>query len=156
MAILDERATVCAPFFSMTTTYPSDLSDAEWNCLQQFLPPRSPRSRLRRHSLRSVFDAFFYLLRAGCRLLLPDYCQYDWGGSASSRSGGHQYAHVHHCSRFQSFMLYLLVCGTRASRRADNSTPRGPALTRAQRAQQAVRCQMWRGTVQRRPGSGSR
>lgn len=30
------------------------------------MPPRSPRSSLRRHSLRSVFDALFYLLRTGC------------------------------------------------------------------------------------------
>jgi putative transposase len=50
----------------MRTTYPSNLSDAEWGCLQLFLPPRPPRSRLRCHSLRSVFDALFYLLRTGC------------------------------------------------------------------------------------------
>ncbi len=50
----------------MNNTYPSNLSDAEWNCLQQFLPARSPHGRLRRHSLRSVFDALFYLLRTGC------------------------------------------------------------------------------------------
>jgi len=50
----------------MSTTYPSNLSDAEWDCLQWFLPPRSPQGKLRRHSLRSVFDALFYLLRTGC------------------------------------------------------------------------------------------
>jgi putative transposase len=50
----------------MSTSYPSNLSDAEWDCLQRFLPPRSPHGRLRRHCLRSIFDAFFYLLRTGC------------------------------------------------------------------------------------------
>jgi putative transposase len=50
----------------MKITYPSNLSDAEWECLQHFLPARSPRGRLRRHSLRSVFDALFYLVRTGC------------------------------------------------------------------------------------------
>ena len=50
----------------MRTNYPSSLTDAEWSCLQQFLPPRSPQGRLRRHSLRIVFDALFYLLRTGC------------------------------------------------------------------------------------------
>jgi putative transposase len=50
----------------MTPLYPSDLSDAEWDRLQQLLPPQSPHSRLRRHSLRSVFDALYYLLRTGC------------------------------------------------------------------------------------------
>jgi transposase len=43
----------------MRTNYPSSLTDAEWSCLQQFLPPRSPKGRLRRHSLRTVFDALF-------------------------------------------------------------------------------------------------
>jgi putative transposase len=50
----------------MKTNYPSNLTDAEWSCLQRFLPTRSPQGRLRRHSLRSVFDALFYLLRTGC------------------------------------------------------------------------------------------
>jgi putative transposase len=49
----------------MKTTYPSSLTDAEWLYLQRFLPPRSPQGRLRRHSLRIVFDAIFYLLRTG-------------------------------------------------------------------------------------------
>ena len=50
----------------MNPLYPSDLSDAEWDRLQRLLPPQSPHGRLRRHSLRSVFDALFYLLRTGC------------------------------------------------------------------------------------------
>jgi putative transposase len=50
----------------MSTTYPSTLSDAEWDCLQRFLPPRSPHGKRRRHSLRSVFDALFYLVRTAC------------------------------------------------------------------------------------------
>ncbi|MGZ6307891.1 MAG: IS5 family transposase [Ktedonobacterales bacterium] len=50
----------------MSTTYPSSHSNAEWSSLQQFLPARSARGRLRRHCLRSVFDALFYLLRTGC------------------------------------------------------------------------------------------
>src|SRR5215472_14565520 len=50
----------------MNTAYPSNLTDTEWNCLQWFLPARSPHERLRRHTLRSVFDALFYLLRTGC------------------------------------------------------------------------------------------
>jgi putative transposase len=50
----------------MNTTYLSNLSDTEWDYLQRLLPPRSPHGRLRRHALRSVFDALFYLLRTGC------------------------------------------------------------------------------------------
>jgi putative transposase len=50
----------------MSILYPSSLSDAEWDRLQELLPIRSPYSRLRRHTLRSVFDALLYLLRTGC------------------------------------------------------------------------------------------
>src|SRR5712691_6650717 len=50
----------------MNTPYPGNLTDDEWECLQRFLPPRSPHGMLRRHHLRSIFDALFYLLRTGC------------------------------------------------------------------------------------------
>ncbi len=50
----------------MNTTYPSDLTDAQWSCLQRHLPPDVPRRRWPRHSLRAVLDAIFYLLRTGC------------------------------------------------------------------------------------------
>lgn len=50
----------------MTPLFPSDLSDAEWDRRQQLLPARSPHARLRRHLLRSAFDALFNLLRTGC------------------------------------------------------------------------------------------
>jgi len=50
----------------MSTTYPSDLSDAEWTCVQRYLPPLSRRGRPRTHPLRRVLDAIFYVLRTGC------------------------------------------------------------------------------------------
>ena len=50
----------------MSKLYPSSLSDAEWDGLRRVLPPRSPHGGLRRHSLRSIFDALLYLLRTGC------------------------------------------------------------------------------------------
>lgn len=50
----------------MSTTYPSDLTDAEWECVQRYLPPMSKRGRPRTHSLRRILDAIFYLLRTGC------------------------------------------------------------------------------------------
>ena len=49
----------------MSRTYPSNLSDAEWECLQQHLPSNSSRGRPRTHSLREVCDAIFYVLRTG-------------------------------------------------------------------------------------------
>jgi putative transposase len=50
----------------MSTTYPSDLTDAEWACAQRFLPPISSRGRPRTHSLRRILDAIFYVVRTGC------------------------------------------------------------------------------------------
>lgn len=50
----------------MSTRYPSNLSDAEWESLQRHLPPLSRRGRPPTHSLRAIFDAIFYVLRTGC------------------------------------------------------------------------------------------
>jgi putative transposase len=50
----------------MSTTYPSDLSDAEWTHVDRHLPPLSRRGRPRTHSLRRILDAVFYVLRTGC------------------------------------------------------------------------------------------
>lgn len=50
----------------MSTTYPSDLTDAAWACTQRFLPPKSPRGRPRTHSLRRILDAIFYVVCTGC------------------------------------------------------------------------------------------
>ena len=58
----------------MRKTYPTDLSDAEWECIEPYLLP-TPRAagRPRRHSLREILDAiFFYIVRSGCAWrLLP-------------------------------------------------------------------------------------
>jgi putative transposase len=50
----------------MSTSYPSNLSDAEWECLQRHLPPLPKRGRPPTHPLRTIFDAIFYVLRTGC------------------------------------------------------------------------------------------
>lgn len=58
----------------MNTHYPSDLTDAQWACLRRHLPLATALRR-RRHSLRRVFDAIFYLLHTGCpwRFLPADF-----------------------------------------------------------------------------------
>src|SRR5215813_4177354 len=50
----------------MNTTYSSDLSDTEWECLQHYLRETCSTCRTRRHSLRSILNAIFYVLRTGC------------------------------------------------------------------------------------------
>jgi putative transposase len=50
----------------MSTTYPSDLSDAEWACVRRYLLRLSTWGRPRTHPLRRILDAVFYVLRTGC------------------------------------------------------------------------------------------
>src|SRR5262245_56948937 len=50
----------------MSTTYPSDLTDVEWECAQPYLSLEPRRGRPRTHPLRRILDAIFYVLRAGC------------------------------------------------------------------------------------------
>src|SRR5258706_9101402 len=43
------------------------LTDAEWELLQSLLPDAVSRhGRPRRHSLRTILNAIFYVLRTGC------------------------------------------------------------------------------------------
>jgi transposase len=56
----------------MNTTYPSDLTDTQWECLQHYLRQSRSDCRTRRHSLRTILNAIFYVLRTGCpRRYLP-------------------------------------------------------------------------------------
>src|SRR6266852_9381542 len=51
-----------------TTTaiaYLSDRSDAEWELVQPSFRPPALRGRPRRHSLRTLLNAIFYIVRAG-------------------------------------------------------------------------------------------
>jgi putative transposase len=51
-----------------TQTYLTDLTDAEWELLHPPLLPDavSHRGRPRRHSVRTILNAIFYVLRTGC------------------------------------------------------------------------------------------
>src|SRR4051812_2947320 len=56
----------------MRKTYPTDLSDAEWSYIEPHLPTPRAAGRPRRHSLREILDAVFYIVRSGCAWrLLP-------------------------------------------------------------------------------------
>ena len=56
----------------MRKRYPTDLSDAEWECIELHLPTPKAAGRPRIHPLREILDAIFYIVRSGCAWrLLP-------------------------------------------------------------------------------------
>src|SRR3569623_1402560 len=59
----------------MRRTYPTDLSDAEWGCLEPHLPAPKATGRPRVYPLREILNAIFYVVRSGCswRLLPHDF-----------------------------------------------------------------------------------
>jgi putative transposase len=59
----------------MRKAYQSDLSDAEWSCLEPHLPVPEANGRPRLHSPRKILDAILYVLKSGCawRLLPHDF-----------------------------------------------------------------------------------
>ena len=70
----------------MKKGYSTDLSDAEWKCLEHHLPAPNKRGRPRAHAAREILDAVFYVLKSGCpwRLLPRDFppweTVYRWFG----------------------------------------------------------------------------
>ena len=59
----------------MRRLYSTDLSDAEWACLEEHLPSPHNDGRPRVHSLREILNAIFYVVKSGCawRLLPHDF-----------------------------------------------------------------------------------
>jgi putative transposase len=59
----------------MDATYPSDLTDDQWEAISRLIPPASPGGRPRSVNMRHVLNAIFYIVRAGCawRMLPKDY-----------------------------------------------------------------------------------
>ena len=59
----------------MRRLYSTDLSDAEWACLEEHLPSPENDGRPRVHSLREILNAIFYVVKSGCpwRLLPHDF-----------------------------------------------------------------------------------
>jgi putative transposase len=55
--------------------YPTDLTDAEYRCLESHLPAPAGTGRPRLRPLREILDAIFYVVRSGCawRLLPHEY-----------------------------------------------------------------------------------
>jgi putative transposase len=60
---------------SMRRAYQTDLSDAEWSCLEPHFPAPKSNGRSRIYTLHEILDAIFYMLKSGCawRLLPHDF-----------------------------------------------------------------------------------
>jgi putative transposase len=59
----------------MKRSYSTDLSDAEWECLELHVSAPSKRGRPKTHTTREILNAIFYVLKSGCawRLLPRDF-----------------------------------------------------------------------------------
>lgn len=56
--------------------YPTDLSNAQWQKIEPLIPkPKTNRGRKRKHPIREILNAIFYLLCTGCawRMLPHDF-----------------------------------------------------------------------------------
>jgi transposase len=48
------------------TSFPSNLTDGEWERLEPLIPAATPGGRPRKTDMRSAMNAILYLLRTGC------------------------------------------------------------------------------------------
>ena len=56
-----------------STTYPTDLTDVQWENLLPYLPEPSPLGRPLKWEMRSIINAIFYIVKSGCQWrMLPD------------------------------------------------------------------------------------
>jgi hypothetical protein len=68
----------------MRKRYPTDLSDAEWECIEPHLPTPRAAGKPRSHSLREILDAIFYMVT--CRVgRFSEISMYRVPGSSAKR-----------------------------------------------------------------------
>src|SRR5207237_7129824 len=55
--------------------YPTDLTDAQWNCIKELIPAAKPGGRTRSLVMREVINAILYIVVSGCqwRMLPREY-----------------------------------------------------------------------------------
>ncbi|MGI8761047.1 MAG: IS5 family transposase [Jatrophihabitantaceae bacterium] len=51
---------------SVSGSYPSDLTDAQWALIEPLLPPMRRGGRREKHDRRRIVDAILYVVRTGC------------------------------------------------------------------------------------------
>jgi len=78
--------------------YPTDLTDAEWDCIKPLIPPPKPGGRPRALEMRAVVNAIFYVVAGGItwRMLPHEYPKWpsvSWYCSQWRDSGDWQRLH---------------------------------------------------------------
>ena len=80
------------------TPYPTDLTDAEWDCIKDLIPPPKSGGRPRALDMRAVVTAIFYIVDGGIkwRMLPHEYPKWPsvyWYFSQWRDSGDWQRMH---------------------------------------------------------------
>ncbi len=76
--------------------YPSDLTDEQWELINDLIPPAKPGGRPREVSMREVLNAIMYVLRSGCAWrLVPVVSKYRIALGAVPRDGVSHGGSVH-------------------------------------------------------------
>jgi len=55
-------------------TYSSNLTDSQWNIVDDLLQDKRPR----KYAIRDIFDGIFYLLKRGCQWRMLPLCFPPW------------------------------------------------------------------------------
>ena len=80
-------------------TYPSDMTDAQWQRLVPLIPPAKPGGRPRVVDIRAVVDAIFYRTKTGCQWRQLPHDFPPWGTVACYFSRWHRnglWLRIHH------------------------------------------------------------
>ncbi len=62
------------------TSYPSDLTDAQWAIIAPLIPEPMPGGRPRSLDMRNVINAILYVNRTGCAWRMLPKCFGNWSG----------------------------------------------------------------------------
>lgn len=56
-------------------TYPTDLTDHQWDCIKELIPPAKPGGRPRELDMRAIINGIWYIVVTGCqwRMLPHEY-----------------------------------------------------------------------------------